>query len=284
MITINSSACTRCYRCIKVCPSNIFSSDSEQFVQIKNEHRCIRCGHCVAACASNAVIHADFPAEKIHAIDKTKLPTPEQTLLLIRKRRSNRTFSSKPISEESFSQILEAAHRAPTAMNLQLVEFTLITDPEKLKAVIEFTLNTYMPIVKVADFPLFRPIFKHFFPKLYKYVSIFRRFNGVYREKGKDIGILRGATAVLFIHTSRPANFGNEDCQLAYQNASLMAENLGVAQFYTGFVIRAVRQRRKKLEKLLGINGDIHAGMALGIPMFEYPNYIDRKEIKVKKM
>jgi len=284
MITINSSACTRCYRCVKVCPSSIFAISDDKSVFVENEHRCIRCGHCVAACGSNAVVHHTFPSEKIHVIDVSKLPTPEEVLLLMRKRRSNRTFSSKAIPEEYLSQILEAAHRAPTAMNLQLVEFTLITDPKKLKAIVDFTLNTYMPIVKIADFPLLRPIFKKCFPKLYKYVVIFRKFGGIYREQGKDVGILRGATAVLLIHTSKPSNFGSEDSQLAYQNASLMAESLGVSQFYTGFVVRAIKQRKQKLEKLLGINGTIHAGMAMGMPLFDYPNYIDRKEIVVNRL
>jgi len=281
MITINPTNCTRCHRCVKVCPSSIFSIAEDKSARTENEYRCIACGHCVAACASNAITHNDFPTEKIHAIDLSKCATPEQILSLIRKRRSNRTFSSMPIPEESFSQILEAAHRAPTAMNLQLVEFTLITDPEKLKAIVDFTLNTYMPVVKIANFPLFRPIFKRCFPKLYKYVAIFRNFDRAYREQGKDIGILRGATAVLLIHTSKPSNFGSEDSQLAYQNASLMAESLGVSQFYTGFVVRAIKQKKQKLEKILGINGTIHAGMALGMPLFNYPNYVDRKDIRI---
>jgi len=283
MITFNTS-CTHCQRCVKVCPSTVFSVATDNSIKVKNEHRCIKCGHCVAACASNAVVHSSFPNEKIHKIDLSKCATPEQTLMLIRKRRSNRTFSSKPVPEEFLTQILEAAHRAPTAMNLQLVEFTLVTEPENLKKIIDFTMNTYMPFVRIADSALLRPIFKRFCPKLYKYATIFRNFERSFREQGKDTGILRGATAVLLIHTSKPSNFGNEDSQLAYQNASLMAESLGVAQFYTGFVVRAVRQKKQKLEQLLGINGEIHAGMAFGMPQFEYPNYIDRIDIRVNRM
>ena len=282
MITINFDNCTRCFRCVKVCPTRIFSiSEDKSSVEIKNEDRCVGCGHCVAACADSAVIHTTFPPEKVHAIDVSKCATPEQALLLIRKRRSNRTFSSNPIPKEFSSQIVEAAYRAPTAMNLQLVEFTWVSDPEKLKAIIEFTLGAYMPVVKIANLPLIRPIFKALFPKLNKYATMFRTFDQNYREKGRDIGILRGAAAVLLIHTSTPSNFDSEDCQLAYQNASLMAESLGVSQFYTGFVIRAVRKKHQKLEKVLGINGTIHAGMALGMPLFQYPNYIDRKDIRV---
>jgi len=282
MITINTENCTRCFRCVKVCPTRIFSiSKDKSCVEVKNENRCVGCGHCVATCATSAVVHKTFPLEKVHAIDVNKLPTPEQTLLLIRKRRSNRTFSSNPIPKEFASQIVDAAYRAPTAMNLQFVEFTWVSDPEKLKAIIEFTLGAYMPLVRMADLPLIRPIFKALFPKLNKYATMFRTFDRSYREKGKDTGILRGATAVLLIHTSQPSNFDNEDCQLAYQNASLMAESLGVSQFYTGFVIRAVRKKRHKLEQVLGIKGTIFAGMALGLPQFQYPNYIDRKDIRV---
>ena len=35
---------------------------------------------------------------------------------------------------------------------------------------------------------------------------------------------------------------------------------------------------------MLGISGKIRAGMALGIPAFRYPNYIDRKDINVTKL
>jgi hypothetical protein len=63
-----------------------------------------------------------------------------------------------------------------------------------------------------------------------------------------------------------------------------MAESLGISQFYTGFVLQAAKQKNKKLEKLLGINGKIMAGMALGIPLFQYPNYIDRKDIVLKRL
>ena len=277
MITINPN-CTHCYRCVKACPSNIFLISDDKSVQTTNEQRCIRCGHCVAACGANAVVHESFPPEKVHAIDYSKLPTPEQTLLLIRKRRSNRTFSSKAIPEEYLSQILEAAHRAPTARNLQNVEFTLVSDPQQINLITEFTLDTFMSSAKFVDNAVFRPLVKRFLPDIHKYLPMVKKMKQVYDEQGKDIGILKGATAVLLIHAPKSAPWGCVDCNLAYQNASLMAESLGVGQFYTGFVLRASKQRKQKLEKMLGINGKIHAGMALGMPLFEYANYIDRKD------
>jgi hypothetical protein len=136
----------------------------------------------------------------------------------------------------------------------------------------------------MMDNVIVRPIFNKFFPDMTKYFATFKEWQKTFDEQGKDIGVLRGATAVLFIHTPKSYHFINEDCQLAYQNASLMAESLGISQFYTGFVLQAAKQKNKKLEEMLGINGKIKAGMALGIPLFQYPNYIDRKEIKLKRL
>jgi nitroreductase/NAD-dependent dihydropyrimidine dehydrogenase PreA subunit len=272
---------------VKICPAGIFvlSEDKpdDKQVEVEGEQRCINCGHCVAACEAYAISHETFPPEKVHAIDTSKLPSPEQTLLLIRKRRSNRAFSRKPVPEEFWQHILEAAHRAPTASNAQKVAFTLITDPDKLKLVIEFTLNTFESSLKRVDNFLLRPLLKRFMPDVYNYLPMFKKMRREYREKGKD-GILRGATSLIFIHAPKELSFGRDDCNLAYQNASLMAESLGVSQFYTGFVLRAVRQSKGRLEKLLGIDGVIYAGLALGMPLFECSKYIDRKDISVKHL
>ena len=67
-----------------------------------------------------------------------------------------------------------------------------------------------------------------------------------------------------------------DNANLAYQNGSLMAEALGVSQFYMGFVCNAVRMSKGRLEKRLGIGGTIHAAMALGMPALRFDNYVDR--------
>lgn len=121
-----------------------------------------------------------------------------------------------------------------------------------------------------------------FIPDGYHYLPTFHRLEDAH-ARGKDL-ILRGATALLLIHTPRNNRFGSADANLAYQNASLMAEALGVNQFYTGFICSALAQDRKhRLEKALGIDEHIHAGMALGMPLFRFPNYIDKKEIRLKR-
>lgn len=89
---------------------------------------------------------------------------------------------------------------------------------------------------------------------VYKYVPVFNRLKEEHKA-GKD-PILRKATALLLIHTPKSNRFGSEDANLAYQNASLMAQSLGVSQIYMGFVLTAIRQEGKDtLAKTLGIDG-----------------------------
>lgn len=63
-----------------------------------------------------------------------------------------------------------------------------------------------------------------------------------------------------------------------------MAEVLGVSQFYTGFLCTAIKEdKTESITKYLGIDGVVHAGMALGMPEFKFVNYVDRGEMKVTK-
>lgn len=284
MLSVRAESCIRCGKCVRVCPSKIFTQPvSGGEIGLQGIGSCIVCGHCVAVCPTGSVEHGDFPSQKVHPVDRELLPSPEQVMLLCKARRSNRAFTAKPVPEETLDRILEAAHRAPTASNLQRVAFTLVTDPEKLHAISAFTVGVFASILKKLENPLLKPVLKRIAPQLYGYVPHFKRLISEF-DKGNDL-ILRGATAVILIHTPSESRFGCQDANLAYQNGSLMAESLGVAQFYTGFVCSAVEQdRNRRLAKMLGISGKIRAGMALGIPAFRYPNYIDRKDINVTKL
>lgn len=280
-LAIENESCIRCGKCVKVCPAYILTQEAPKAsIGVRNVKNCISCGHCVDVCPTLSVLHSDFPAEKVHVLKRETLPTPEQTIELIRARRSNRAFSKKQVPMESLKQIVEAAYLAPTANNGQELSFTLITDRDVLQKVIQFTIEIYEETIKKLTNPLLKPLInltaphaKEALPKLKGVVKTHHR--------GVDI-ILREATAILFIHAPESSTFGRQDANLAYQNGSLMAESLGVSQFYTGFVCSATDlDKKERLAKLLGIKGKIHAGMALGMPAFKYPRYTDRKELKL---
>ncbi|MFV0470152.1 MAG: nitroreductase family protein [Dysgonomonas sp.] len=280
-IGIENKSCIKCGKCVKVCPAYILTQEnSKAEIGLRNMQTCIACGHCVAVCPTDSVIHSEFPDQKVHALNRDILPTPAQVMELCKARRSNRAFLSSAVPEEYLQQIVNAAHLAPTASNGQEVSFTLITNPDLLKQVSDITINTFEATVKKITNPLVKPFInfispdaKNAVPKLSAVIA---------KHKSGTDAILRGAKAILLIHTPLKSNFGRQDANLAYQNASLMAESLGVSQFYTGYVCIAIDlDKKRKLAELLNIDGHIHAGMALSMPVFKFPKYIDRKELNL---
>ncbi|MCD7970183.1 MAG: nitroreductase family protein [Alistipes sp.] len=282
-IRIDRATCIKCLRCATVCPSSVFDVGAGKEIIVSRPENCIVCGHCVAACPTFSVLHGDFPPEKVHPVDPALLPTPEQTLLLIRSRRSNRAFTKQPVPSDQIELILEAAHRAPTASNQQQVSFTVVTDPDKLQAISSHTAEIFYGLAAKIESPLVKPFVKKFKPDVYRMATRLKKMKQLL-DNGRDM-ILRGATGVIFIHTPADSRFGCQDANLAYQNASLMAESLGVTQFYTGFVCNAlIHDKKHRIEKMLEIDGKVHAGIALGIPKFRFPNYIDKKPIEVDRL
>lgn len=280
MISIDNNTCIKCNKCVRICTSTIFYPDTaSKEIKMRHIDMCISCGHCVAVCPTGSVYHHRFPPEKVHPIDKSLIPSPDQVEMLIKARRSNRAFSSDPVPMEYLKRIIEAAYRAPTASNEQELAFTLITDPVKLKLISQSTMNVFGSLVKKLSYikPLIRPFVKNADNLIGKFRALQQEF-----DNGNDL-ILRKAKAVILIHTYSKARFGCQDSNLAYQNASLMAESLGIGHFYTGFVCQAIKMgSKKKLNKALGIEGTIHAGMALGMPLFGFDNYIDKNDIQLK--
>lgn len=275
-ISINSETCIKCGRCVRVCPVNIFFQENPRGeVQLQNISSCIRCGHCVGVCPTSSVIHSEFPPEKVHRIDRELLPTPEQVMLLCKTRRSNRALKSQPVPDAMLNQIMEAAHVAPTGSNVQQVSFTLVTDPEKVRKVVELSMNVFSGILNVLKS-------QPESPGISQMIGYITHLTEAYSQ-GND-PILRGAETLLLFHTPKELSFGYADANLAYQNGSLMAEALGVSQFFTGFLCTAIKEdKTDSIKNYLGIDGVVHAGMALGMPEFKFVNYVDRDEMKVTK-
>lgn len=278
-LRVDRNSCIKCGKCVQVCPSEIFSQkDKTSSIEIDFIERCILCGHCVGVCPTESVLHSYFTVDKVHKTNYSQLPSSDALMLLLKNRRSNRAFSKEPISRENLNLILEAAHRAPTGSNVQQVKYVLVTSPDKLRLITEFTMEVISSKLKQLKNPVLKPLIKLALPDALKYLTTFERLEQAY-ALGND-KILRGATAVLFIYTPKKARMAAIDANLAYQNGSLMAESLGVSQFYTGFVLNIAKMKKYKLEELLGIDGEINAGMALGMPLFRFKNHIDRKNIE----
>lgn len=277
MISINTKTCIRCGKCQQVCPAFIPVIEKDKTPELRHPDVCISCGHCVDVCPTGAYVHPEFPTGSIHTIDRQALPSAESLMELIRSRRSNRTITSTPIPQSSLDMILEAARYAPTAENSRQVHLHLITGAALLHGVEEATIRFFMRLSRFMLFPPVKAVLKPFLRKLYDEVPALMAMNEQFKQ-GKHPSICN-STALLIISAPKGYSFGAQDCNLAYQNASLMAESLGVSQIYMGFVQTAMfMMGTKRASRILGIpNGDkAFAIMGMGIPAFKYTKYTTR--------
>lgn len=275
--------CIKCRQCERVCPAGIIAYDGKaKCMNINHTERCIVCGQCAAACPVGTLKHSSFPEDSIKPFDKSGCPTAEELMLLIKKRRSNRAFSTNEVADEYIDKIIEAAQYTPTARNSRDIGFVVIKNADKLLELSEFTCSTFEKATSRLENPFIKPILSLIRPDFYKSVPVMKHVIKSFRKHNE--GILRNATAAILIYTKGNGMFSNTDANLAYQNASLMAESLGVNHFYTGYLCAALRLNKGALEKKLGIEGTIQAGMAIGMPLFSFTNYIERDKAAVKHL
>jgi len=228
-------------------------------------------------CSGDAIIHEHFPEGTVHEVQQDILPTPESLMELIRSRRSNRTITDREIPVAALSDIIEAARYAPTAENSRCIVVTLIENEKDIQAVEDATMIFFLRIAKVLMFPLLLPITKLCIRDLYNEVPELYRFEKLW-SKGRRPCTCNGK-ALLVFSAPKDYGFGWQDCNLAYQNASLMAESHGVSQIYMGLVQGAFKFFRcSKVSKLLHLptGHQMYALMSLGMPAFRYTRYTER--------
>ena len=75
---------------------------------------------------------------------------------------------------------------------------------------------------------------------------------------------------------------GGEDVEILIVDDGSKDDTLKIARDYEEkypTIVKAIHQENKgTLANMLGINGTIHAAMALGMPEFRFSNYIDKKD------
>jgi ferredoxin len=111
-IIVDQERCTRCGICVKVCLPGIIDAVDENHlpqVQETNAPRCMNCGHCEAFCPSQALLLDFSPDEKVPLLAGAGTISPEDITVYLKKRRSVRHFTEKPVPKEIVLEILDIA-------------------------------------------------------------------------------------------------------------------------------------------------------------------------------
>lgn len=275
-ISADASLCRHCRRCVQVCPASVLAWSADRVPHLAHASQCIGCGHCVDVCEPGALHHSLFPAERVHEVRRDLLPTPESLMALLHARRSNRTITDCPVPQEVLDDLLEAARYAPTAENTRRVRVTVV-EGDSLHRLEDAVMRFFLRLARVLMARPVRPLTRLLLPDLYAEAPELARFRK--RWEAGELPCCCNASCVLVFSAPAGYDFAWQDCNLAYQNASLMAEVHGVSQIYLGLVQTALRfMPRSRVSRLLGLpQGHVpRAFMAVGIPRFLYPRYTER--------
>lgn len=263
MININTSKCTGCKKCVRVCPHKVIEMNDISKAEAVRQDICIHCAHCMSVCPADA-ISADFTDSMLgRSIKDIDLPKNDQVENFMLTRRSIRVFSKKVVEKEKILKILQIAAHAPTTHNQQNVKF-IVAGPERTDELEELAHDFY--INQKEDL-----------------------IGKLTREAG--FKVLSGAPVTIALYADKSDegdfNLALWNCLIAAQNLLMAAHGMGLGGCYNGLLLYAY-SNDSKLQEFFKMPKDMKIYMfaELGYvdPAIKYRNIIIRKDPDVTWM
>jgi nitroreductase len=161
----------------------------------------------------------------------------ETVMDIIKKRRSIRKYQDRPVPEDVVNAVLEAAKHAPSARNLQPLEYKVVSS----KALMDKLSEALVPIMQSIGIPLKIP-----------------------PDAKPDF--FRGAPLLIIVTAPKDNVFGATEAGLAVQNIMLYATSIGLGTCFIGMV-REITSDKNLLEMLhITENMSVVAGVVCGYP------------------
>ena len=268
LLIIDETKCKKDGICARECPMVIINlKDGNGFPEMVpgGETICNNCGHCVAICANGALSHVSVPIEKSPLIEKDLQISEEQAVQFLRSRRSVRFFKKQPVEKEKLQRLIEVARYAPSGGNLQLVEWMVFTDAERIKEIARVTVEWMRKLV--AEAPQTLP------PYIPMMIGAW------------DMGynsVTWSAPALIVASAPQEATTGMVDVSLALSYLELAAQNLGLGTCWAGVLEGGLKGSAEVRESVgLPAGHPYHYPMMVGYPKRKYSRLPERKAPKI---
>jgi len=265
-----TSKCRRCKKCEKLCPVNGISIDDNSISE-----DCIMCYHCAAICPVQANSNSSHTIGKTYQNDIR----PDEFELLMQQRRSHRIFNTQAVSPEILKEFIERMRFSPTASNLQSLQFTVVTNKQKLEEINNLTISTLTKAFNGIN-AMTKP-----FIKLFSGIETLRSME---KSKSKFLNkaavkkdmITYNAPALILIHSpDNPVGMPCHDANIWTGMATLYAELLDLCTCINGYIVNASkRNKRLKASVQIPANHKIHSALLIGYPKYKFENRVDRKK------
>lgn len=263
---VDESLCISCGKCTRDCVAEVLAiRDGKVTMTSGGRFACIGCQHCMAVCPVAAIsIMGVNPDDAISATEPAIDPAALD--LCVRRRRSIRKFSKKPVAPELLDRILAGVGYAPTGVNSLMRHFTVIRDPDVMD---RFRKKSAELLISKSD--TLAPEWRWFADAA----------AGVLKG-GKD-AMFRGAPHIIFATAPKEAPCGREDCLIALSYFDILAQANGVGTTWGG-IAHWMLSTIPEMRAMLGIPEDHVIGYALlfGMPAISYPRTVRRTTENVR--
>jgi nitroreductase/NAD-dependent dihydropyrimidine dehydrogenase PreA subunit len=280
-IRVDGKACVRCEACVRVCSiAHVFEIHDGVASAVRPE-ACWGCGQCVSVCPVDAIDHDALPLEKCTLIDRNRMPTADQLVLLLRARRSARTFAERPVSRDVVRDLIHVTRWSPSAQNSQDIDWVAIDDRARITELSKATIDQIRRFVAWGRNPISRLVLRVLFGKeIAQMAARSSRYGDEMLErwaKGSD-PLFHNAPVVLIGHARRRRPFARDDAIYAAYNLMLAAEHEGLATCQIG-IFQAVLEKSRTMRRMLGLPEDRESEviLVLGYPQHPYRRLVPRR-------
>jgi len=176
-----------------------------------------------------------------------------------------RFFKKQPVEKEKLQRLIEIARYAPSGGNIQLVEWTVFTDAERIKEIARVTVESMRKLVAKAPqaVPPYIPMMIGAWDMGYNAVTW-------------------SAPALIVASAPREATTGMVDVSLALCYLELAAQTLGLGTCWAG-VLEGALQGSAEVRESVGLpeGHPYHFPMMIGYPKRKYSRLPERKAPKI---
>ncbi|NHJ84820.1 MAG: 4Fe-4S dicluster domain-containing protein [Asgard group archaeon] len=294
LIGIDEEKCINCGKCVKVCPSLLFSEKEEnkdskiKYTFSDPNDLCVQCGHCIAICPPEAIDYkeADPPFNFEGTKKLQEIASYETIQKLLRMRRSIRNFKQEEIPKEKIEKLLEAMRYAPSASNRQNWRYIVLTNKDEINYLSKKTAKFFKTARKVLPLrylvaPFLNPGARR---RALNPKSKIQLDRGITRmEQGEDI-VFFNAPCVIILYSRPYANgLAENDAGIALTYGMITAQSLGLGTCWIGFVQRRMQNNRKLRKHYKIPRGfNVFGVLAVGEPTIQYQRGPPRRELRVK--
>ena len=282
-VAIDESKCTVCGTCVERCAC--FSENDGKILAAADENNCIQCGHCVSLCPTGAISHSEMDMDNFMDLEDDIKISTDDFVEFVRRRRSHRRFSDKPVPKEVIEKLVDVCRYAPTGSNVQNVEILLIQNPEKIKKLSDLTMESFEKAHKMLEARTKAIIDagKEVPPDMQYSLDVLRLRNErmAARDPGRDT-VFHKAPVVWIFHSPEATSAPKDNGVIASTTVALTAMTMGLESTYIGIFEMAASYRPIKEELNLPPGNKIFSVLIMGYPTWTYHRTIDRKPIKVR--